>query len=29
VRDLSETVPLDDIPETFSWSLGRTVPIAD
>jgi predicted TIM-barrel fold metal-dependent hydrolase len=28
VQDLSEPVSLDDIPETFSWSLARSVPIA-
>jgi predicted TIM-barrel fold metal-dependent hydrolase len=28
VPDLSEPISLDDIPETFSWSLARTVPIA-
>jgi len=28
VADLSTTVTLDDIPETFSWSLARPVPLA-
>lgn len=28
VDDLAETVSLDDIPETFSWSLARPVPLA-
>ena len=28
VADLSEPVSLDEIPETFSWSLGRPVPLA-
>ena len=27
VGDLSETVSLDEIPETFSWSLARPVPL--
>ncbi len=28
VEDLSTTVPLEAIPETFSWSLARPVPLA-
>ena len=28
VADLSTTVSLDEIPNTFSWSLGRPVPLA-
>ncbi|MGH9080609.1 MAG: amidohydrolase family protein [Acidimicrobiales bacterium] len=28
VADLATTVSLDDIPETFSWSLARPVPLA-
>ncbi len=28
VEDLSTTVSLDDIPETFSWSLARPVPLS-
>jgi predicted TIM-barrel fold metal-dependent hydrolase len=28
VSDLAETISLDAIPETFSWSLGRPVPLS-
>jgi len=28
VADLSTTVTMDEIPETFSWSLARPVPLA-
>ena len=28
VADLSEPMALEDIPETFSWSLARPVPLA-
>jgi hypothetical protein len=28
VDDLSTTVTMDEIPETFSWSLARPVPLA-
>ena len=27
-RDLSRTISLDEFPNTFSWSLGRPVPLA-
>jgi predicted TIM-barrel fold metal-dependent hydrolase len=29
VADLSRTISLDDFPSTFSWSLGRPVPLAN